>query len=340
MRKLFWIFPFVLIFRGAADPQAFSQSLNRPFFIRGEVRDSAEHPMAEASVCVRQGQKRLCAPTDRDGRFTMRLVEGGSYKVSLANVPTRLVAGLFMPSDEYPASIAESITLDSANPEARVSLTMPPRNGIIFFKAADSGSHLPVDLVRVQVCQAETLSCGGMFYRNDAGEFKIYVPPTPFNLRIASPDYQEWIMIGGQEAVVSPGTSRDLRVEMQPLSRAIGSPGVALAAPRLLSPVENQRFDHYPRTITLKWEAVAGAASYAVEVVYCQYSQSPSDCRQPAPMVFSFPADPGMKPNTTAETNYTFDFIGSQPGRWRVWAVDNDGRKGLKSLWRVFSYAR
>jgi hypothetical protein len=39
--------------------------------------------------------------------------------------------------------------------------------------------------------------------------------------------------------------------------------------------------------------------------------------------------------NTTA---YTFDFIGSQPGRWRVWAVDAKGQDGPKSDWWFFFF--
>ena len=36
--------------------------------------------------------------------------------------------------------------------------------------------------------------------------------------------------------------------------------------------------------------------------------------------------------------SYTFDFVGAQPGRWRVWAVDVNGQKGPKSDWWGFSY--
>ena len=31
-------------------------------------------------------------------------------------------------------------------------------------------------------------------------------------------------------------------------------------------------------------------------------------------------------------------FVGAQPGRWRVWAVDKEGREGFKSPWRLFVY--
>jgi len=33
-----------------------------------------------------------------------------------------------------------------------------------------------------------------------------------------------------------------------------------------------------------------------------------------------------------------FSFVGAQPGRWRVWAVDKEGREGFKSPWRRYVY--
>lgn len=43
---------------------------------------------------------------------------------------------------------------------------------------------------------------------------------------------------------------------------------------------------------------------------------------------------------TVASPGYKFDFVGAQPGRWRVWAVDNEGREGEKSPWRTFTYTK
>jgi TonB family protein len=43
-------------------------------------------------------------------------------------------------------------------------------------------------------------------------------------------------------------------------------------------------------------------------------------------------------PNLTKPA-YTFDFYGNQPGRWRVWASDKQGRESAKSPWRRFTCA-
>jgi hypothetical protein len=37
-------------------------------------------------------------------------------------------------------------------------------------------------------------------------------------------------------------------------------------------------------------------------------------------------------------TSYNFNFVGKQPGRWRVWAVSATGEGGPKSGWWTFEY--
>jgi hypothetical protein len=39
-------------------------------------------------------------------------------------------------------------------------------------------------------------------------------------------------------------------------------------------------------------------------------------------------------------TQYTFNFVGANPGRWRVSAIRADGAEGPKSPFRVFRYTR
>ncbi|MGH3915349.1 MAG: hypothetical protein ACRDTC_18370 [Pseudonocardiaceae bacterium] len=41
---------------------------------------------------------------------------------------------------------------------------------------------------------------------------------------------------------------------------------------------------------------------------------------------------------TTDATDYTFDYVGAQPGRWRVAAVATDGTTGPSSGWWQFEY--
>ncbi len=99
---------------------------------------------------------------------------------------------------------------------------------------------------------------------------------------------------------------------------------LVLSAPKQSSPKDGAVFSTYPRTTALKWDSVEGAASYSVEVQYY---------------------DPGSKQwvsyisKTGLTTNsYTFNFVGAQPGHWRVWAVGVDGQVSPKSGWWTFRY--
>jgi hypothetical protein len=39
-------------------------------------------------------------------------------------------------------------------------------------------------------------------------------------------------------------------------------------------------------------------------------------------------------------TNYELILKGAQPGRWRVWAFDQNHKPGIKSPWRSFTYLK
>jgi len=104
--------------------------------------------------------------------------------------------------------------------------------------------------------------------------------------------------------------------------------GLPLLAPKLISPEHLSHFDRYPRTTVLVWEAVPGAAGYRVETDYGYSGKWASEDHGDAYTV------------DVTTTTYTFDFVGAQPGRWRVWAFDASGREGMKSEWREFVYSR
>jgi hypothetical protein len=108
--------------------------------------------------------------------------------------------------------------------------------------------------------------------------------------------------------------------------------GGGLSTPKQLSPANGAVFSHYPRKTTLKWSAVSGAASYTVEIdCYhcCEANKWCTDVGETWKLV----------PNLNT-TSYTFDFVGAQPGRWRVWAVDASGNESPKSGWWEFEYTK
>ncbi|HTG00329.1 MAG TPA: hypothetical protein VK654_07045 [Nitrospirota bacterium] len=111
-----------------------------------------------------------------------------------------------------------------------------------------------------------------------------------------------------------------------------GSSPAALQAPVPISPKPGTVFDRFPRTTEVMWKAVATAAAYAIEVDCfdcCTVGKWCSDTGESAI------AASGIK-----ATAFTFEWVGANQGRWRVWAVRPDGQESPKSAWQDFSYTK
>jgi hypothetical protein len=104
----------------------------------------------------------------------------------------------------------------------------------------------------------------------------------------------------------------------------------ALGQPTQLSPPDGSVFNNFPRTTTLTWTAVPGAASYTVEIDCFHCCQSGFWCTD---IGQAFRIQTGIP-----TASFTFNFVGAQPGRWRVWAVGPNGEQSPKTGWWVFSY--
>lgn len=132
-------------------------------------------------------------------------------------------------------------------------------------------------------------------------------------------------------AVVEPGVR--IREPSGTTPQRVITPGTlrlvgGLPAPTQRSPGNGTRFGHYPRKTRLRWAPVQSAKSYTVEVQYCGRAGCATTAR------------PFKRQADLRSAEYTFDFVGAQPGRWRVWAVDGNGKAGLKSGWWEFRYTR
>ena len=98
-----------------------------------------------------------------------------------------------------------------------------------------------------------------------------------------------------------------------------------------LSPPDGTVFNHFPRTTTLEWSAVPDAASYTIEIDCYHCCEADKWCSDVDQNLTQLAPD-------LNDTSYTFEFVGAQPGRWRVWAVDARGQEGDKSGWWGFRY--
>lgn len=113
-----------------------------------------------------------------------------------------------------------------------------------------------------------------------------------------------------------------------------------LPAPQLLAPDEGAVMNHYPRKTTVTWEPVIGAATYTVEIQY----PGPMDSGVAEWIDYSenlshFPAANYVPPVRITATSFTFNWVGANLGRWRVWAIDGAGKEGIKSQWRRFRFS-
>ena len=105
---------------------------------------------------------------------------------------------------------------------------------------------------------------------------------------------------------------------------------LVLDTPVLVSPLNGQVFANYPRKTILVWQPVAGATRYFVTVDACNSGKivTPTSTWQ------------NVLKGTVQTNSITFDFVGAQPGRWSVFAIDstNGHQQSAASAWSNFTY--
>lgn len=320
------------------------------YVIRARLIDASGSPVRGSISAFRENEPRRSVTwvrADQEGRATIRVREPGLYVV-IPNIEVEgYVAGV-LPFYKDPSTPAPRVTLSTDSASVDVSIVVPPRNGALTGTAVDASTNTPIEDVRFTMCHADNRSiCFTSSAKDARGRFRINTPHVPFILRITADGYQDWFGLSGsgaqEQVFVAPATKTQLRVKLsrvstdKPMSDAEKSPTVYLPAPIQLSPADNIEFHHYPRTTTLEWSQVEGAVSYTIEIDYCRGGiRNGKECVRPQPFAVTW--NPPLSGVTT--TSYTFNFLGAQPGRWRVWAVDHEGREGFKSDWRKFFYTR
>ncbi|MEO1514348.1 MAG: hypothetical protein AAFV95_05025 [Bacteroidota bacterium] len=107
-------------------------------------------------------------------------------------------------------------------------------------------------------------------------------------------------------------------------------PSTVLAAPRPMGRC-GATYNHFPRKTKLQWRPVRGAVKYIVEVDCYHCCKSGKWCSETGKT---------WKKETVRGTSYSFNFVGAQPGRWRVRAVNRNGKAGKVSAWCNFKYTK
>lgn len=104
-------------------------------------------------------------------------------------------------------------------------------------------------------------------------------------------------------------------------------PNAKAARPRLLSPPDGAVMTAFPRKVKLAWSKIEKARSYRVQLQI----QDPDDSTW-------HPHPGGLGDRVVGVTSFDVDFVGSQPGRWRVAAINDEGEEGEFSAWSYFTF--
>jgi hypothetical protein len=104
------------------------------------------------------------------------------------------------------------------------------------------------------------------------------------------------------------------------------------AGPGLI--VDSFGFNIFPRTTTLSWIPVAGAVTYQVVTEFGNGSATNPFCTVPTECGLWTPGSP----LTTTGLTTTIGFVGAQPGRWRVTALNAAGGVISTSPYIYFAY--
>jgi hypothetical protein len=320
-----------------------------PYSIKGKVRDLSGQPLSGVTVCAHPqgapGASSICERSDSDGGFRIFLKRPGRYALTGS---TNSHVPQLLPFFRDPVSPLVELTLSEPGANAFASLTLGRKNGVLVGRAVDATTGLPIDDFRFVQCHADNPEiCNSLSAKSGDGMFRIVAPHVPFTLKITATGYEEWFGLSGddrRESIhIRSGETTELAVSLKrrqdsadkPLHEAEKTVGVNLQSPIQLSPEAGARFNHFPRHTKLEWAPVEGAVAYTVEVDMCQWDEKyPTACANPQPMICQ------VNPITmgAAATTHEFSFVRAQPGRWRVWARDKEGREGFKSPWREFVY--
>lgn len=309
--------------------------------VSGRVVDYNGQPVAGAFVSVGPtGPLKGVMPNtiaNSRGEFSVAVNQTGNFFVSAhktaANYPS--TANLFY----YPhPNAAALVTVIPGQPAPVATVQFGPKAGKLVMNIVDAETNQPIKGVRISLCRVEAPKhCHRFSASTRNGWVDTLVPSAPFTIEVSAEGYADSYGEtdqGVQSLRVLSETVREMTVTM----RKPSLDSDLLPAPKIVSPVDGAVFWNtpYPRSLTLEWAAVPKAATYTVEVEVCD--REPPDggaCKKATyPLVRWRQAPPSGIEGTT----YQMTFPGTQPGRWRVWAVDANGRPGAKTPWTVFLY--
>ena len=307
------------------------------FLITGQVVDENSQPVSGANVAAHPDSlhgKLPMATTDNQGRFSIPV-----YKTGLWTITANKLAQGYPTMSPFYYPVVESIPNvnvkeDESPPFVKVKLS---RAGKLSIRIVNQETGQQIHNAQIGLCRIEAprfCHRQNIVVRN--GQFEVLVPLAPILVQISVAGYEDWYIRDNNDSPpkpLLPSSSETTELNVF-LKRGDGT-SVSLEAPHPYSPPDGTEFFHYPRLTRLEWLAVPAAETYTVEVEFCLGGYpAQKECKEPRPLMgLKVPPMSGIQ-----GTSYEFSFLGNQPGRWRVWAVDALGRPGRKSDWIMFFY--
>jgi hypothetical protein len=346
MRRNLWVGSLAAILSTTLCLAALAQAAQKPSFpITGRVLDADGNAVAGVNVYAYPREPLIgrlpAGPTDKDGRFSITVEQVGRYLLATSKMSDgypSTYSAFYNPSG---ASLPEVLVEEYQAPPA-VNIQLGPKAGKLVGHILDAATNQPVKEVQISICRTEApMQCQRHTAQEPLELFQSLVPPVPLTIMVSAAGYKDWSSneeLKGPLQVASNAT-RELNISLERVSADSDGEGSSarLEAPQQLLPLDGVELYQYPRLTRLEWTPVAGAASYSVEIDLCHaVAPAVKECKEPTPLQHrSNPPPSGIK-----TTSYEFSFIGAQPGRWRVWAVDAEGRAGARSPWSTFFYKR
>lgn len=328
----------VLLFSAAA----FSQSTWIELEVKGQVLNELNQPVADASVTVGpinplKGVLPM-AKSDERGQFSVMVHQTGEFLVS-AQKPVDGYASTSNPFYYPNTTTTERIMVAADRPTPPATVRFGSKAGKLALHIVDADSNIAIPYLKISLCRVEAPKYCQRFNSGAVrGIHSVLAPSAPFTIEVNAAGYEDAYGDGPSEVGMlalqaPPDTTTELTVAMH---KSNGKESPRLPAPKVVSPADGAVFINapHPRKLTLEWSNVSGAATYTVEVELCDQEVPGGKCRNSSPLL-------GWRwapPSGLDVTRYELIFPGTQPGRWRAWAVDAKGHPGEKTAWTYFFY--
>jgi hypothetical protein len=328
----------VLLFSFGASSQATWVELE----VKGRVVDELNQPVAGAKVTVSPiGPLKGVLPmgtSDERGEFSVVVHQTGEFLVS-AQKTTDGYASTSNPFYYPNTTTTGRLMVVADQPPPPATVRFGSKGGKLALHIIDADNNLAIPYLTISLCRVEAPKYCHRFASGAVrGIHSVLVPSVPFTIEVNAAGYEDAYGDGpsevGMRALQVPaGVPTELTVAMH---RSNGKESPKLPAPKVVSPADGAVFMNtpHPRKLALEWANVPGAATYTVEVELCDQEVPGGKCRNTSPLLgWRWPPPSGLE-----VTRYELIFPGTQPGRWRAWAVDAKGHPGEKTPWTYFFY--